>query len=367
MVKNLSTLFSKTSSSSSSSSSELTESTKASLGQPSAIVCAPDRKVSNASILTTSTVSSNSSDSSYSAKMSKASFVHAKISEDPETANFSCAHRRSCGSIDLTALLGRAGVVGLLDRADQDARIKNQLLRKHASSTQLEWHAAPGAQRSAEPNIKIVMNCEEEEAHKANSLNSSQLESKLRANASSLRCDSRQYRSNSCSGGALAMSPTIVNNYLSVPEQGVSLAKNRKTSASSILDKANRYELDMLQAKFCANCYAESECRFFLSDNQSTNSANSNNQSNNASSSNICFEFLSSESLANEREAESACSLKSHILNSHTSAGINLTKSAADILLANVNFKGDSLTIGHNFSKLVSWCCFFGSCLLCDQ
>lgn len=354
MVKNLPHLYSSKTSSNSSSSGELTESTNNKSVELSST--GTDRKVSNASILT---VSSNSSDSSYSTKLSKHILLHKRINEDMETPNLSCTHRRSCGSIDVSALHGKAGVVGLLDQADQDTRIKNQLMRKHSSHIQLLPNET-SAKSSTESNIKIVMDFEEEESQKASSLNSSQLQSKLTANASLLRTDSRQYRSNSCSGAGLGISHTIVNNHLSVPEQTVNFLKNRKSSASSILDKSNRYELELLQ-KFCSNCSMQTESKFYLNDNQSTNSANSNNQSNNASSGNIYFEFLSSESLPNESQAESPksadklCNFKSHILNSHTSSGINLTKSAADILLGNVDFKNQQSNLNENFPKMVNF------------
>lgn len=358
MVKNLPTLYSKASSSS--SSNELEESANTKSAEFSNSVYGADRKVSNASILTTSTMSSNSSDSSYSVKVSKFVLAQNKINEDMEHAHVSCNHRRSCGSIDVTGVLSKASVVGLLDRADQDTRIKNQLMRKRTSFSQLVPQTA-SEPSSNQSNIKIIMNSEEEETHKASSLNSSQLESKLQANASSLRSENRQYRSNSCSGTSLAISHTIVNNYLSVPKQSVHLFKNRKSSASSILDKSNRSELELLQ-KVCSTCNFDQECRFYLNDNQSTNSANSNDQSNNASSGNIYFEFLSSESLPYDGQAESPklddqlYHFKSHILNSHTSSGINLTKSAADILLENVNFKNyDNPLIYPNISKMVSF------------
>lgn len=357
MVKNLPTLFSKASSSSS-SSNELAETANPKPVELSSSMYSADRKVSNASILTTSTVSSNSSDSSYSVKISKFLLAQNKINEDMEHPHLSCNHRRSCGSIDVTGVLSKASVVGLLDRADQDTRIKNQLMRKRTSFSQLVPQA-PSEKSPNQSNIKIIMNSEEEEEHKASSLNSSQLESKLQANASFLRPDNRQYRSNSCSGASLGISPAIVNNYLSVPKQSLHLLKNRKSSASSILDKPNRSELELLQ-KVCSTCNFDQECRFYLNDNQSTNSANSNDQSNNGSNNNIYFEFLSSESLPNEGQAESPkfddklYHFKSHILSSHTSSGINLTKSAADILLENVNFKNNEDSfIYPNISKLV--------------
>ncbi|CAF1108344.1 unnamed protein product [Brachionus calyciflorus] len=336
-----------------------------------------DRKISNASILTTSTVSSNSStDSSY---LKSPPPPPNTIKEYIEAPKMPCTHRHSFGSIDVSSLVNKNHLVGLLDKADQSNRIKNQFLRKHKSSCQLlspsNSTLLPDLKQNGS-NIKIIMNSDDEDSvskKQKNSLNKSQLEMKLQANASSLlKLESnytRQYRSNSCSGGSICLTRPTFNNHLSVPEQTLnySIIKNRKSSASSILDKANRYELESLAriepVKFCSNCcLVESDypCKFYLNENnQSTsNSVNSNN----CSSNNIYFEFISSaESLPNNDNINNnskVYSFKSHLLSGDTSSGINLTKSAADILLENVDFERNNFQNdfpNQKFRKMVSF------------